>query len=245
MNISIEIVPRDQEHILKELETVKSLLGKVNTINVPDIPRFKTRSWQGACIAKAHFNHVIPHIRAVDFNPALPFLLKEDLQEAGIDSILIVTGDAPKTSFAPVYRNDSIGLIKQIKKEMPEIRVYAAIDPYRQGLQAEYAYIQEKLEAGADGFFTQPFFDLNLMNVYADFLAGLDIYWGVAPVTNDKSKAYWETTNRVVFPKGFQVDLAGNREFAIRALEMVTAMQHHIYFMPIRTDLEGYLSGIL
>ncbi len=48
--------------------------------------------------------------------------------------------------------------------------IYAGLDPYRDSLQSELNYTNEKLEAGADGLFTQPFFDLRWMEIYADHL---------------------------------------------------------------------------
>jgi predicted CoA-binding protein len=113
------------------------------------------------------------------------------------------------------------------------------VDPYRKNIREELDYIKRKKDAGADGFFTQPFFDLRLMDIYAELLEGSEIFWGVSPVTGEKSVNYWETKNNVVFPKDFEPTLAWNIDFAQKALAYTEKTNTNIYFMPIRTDLEN------
>lgn len=112
-------------------------------------------------------------------------------------------------------------------------------------MRAESYSIKRKIQAGADGFFTQPFFDLRFLEIYAELLEGKEVYWGVSPVLSDKSVNYWETKNNVVFPKNFAPTLEWNIDFAQKVLEFVTRTNSNIYFMPIRTKLADYLSGIL
>ena len=245
MNISIEIVPRDEASVLEELATIRQMLPQVNTINIPDLMRFKLRSWCGCALTKSAYPNSIPHIRAVDFDLDEPLPFVEDFERAGITSVLVVTGDTPKSDLHPVYSNTSIDLIKKIKREQPTWQVYAAIDPYRQSFQTEYRYTMSKLEAGATGFFTQPFFDIRLMGVYADLLSGMDIYWGVSPVVTKRSQEYWETVNHAIFPAQFELSMEWNRQFARDALDFARSRGHHIYYMPIRINLVDYLGGIL
>jgi len=245
MHISVEIVPRSIEHIENELKTIQTSLHQVNTINIPDLLRFKVRSWHGTQLAKASYSHVIPHIRAIDFDLKAPLPFVDALIEQAVSSVLIVSGDPPTGLQSVVHPNKSIDLIRELKHQLPHLKVYAAIDPYRQGFQDEYRYAMEKLEAGASGFFTQPFFDLRLMQIYADLLPDAEIFWGVSPVLNERSKSYWETTNRAIFPNHFDLSLAWNRAFAAEALAFARSEQHHIYYMPIQVNLHDYLSGIL
>ena len=245
MNISIEIVPRDPNYIERELKTVQSTFKSVNTINIPDLLRFPTRSWHGSRIAKGYYNRVIPHLRAIDFNLKAPLPLIDELVQADIQEVLVVSGDPPKTIRHVVYPNKSTDLIKLLKRELPHLKVYAAIDPYRQNFQDEHRYAMQKLDAGAEGVFTQPFFDTRLMQIYAELLDDVEIYWGVSPVLTEKSKAYWETVNKAIFPKHFDLSLDWNRTFAQDALDFARAYDHHIYYMPIRVNLERYLGGIL
>jgi methylenetetrahydrofolate reductase (NADPH) len=245
VDISIELVPRDEASLHEELNAVQHALTQVNMINIPDITRLKIRSWQGAAIAKRHYTHVVPHIRAVDFDLHHPLPFVPLFEQTGITSVLIVTGETPKTELRAVYPNTAADLIRKLRHDHPTWRIYAAIDPYRQSLQAEYRYALEKLEAGADGFFTQPFFDLRFMEIYAELLPQVPIYWGVSPVVTKRSQDYWETVNHTVFPQSFELSLAWNRQFAQAALQFARERRQHIYYMPIKTDVVEYLGGIL
>jgi methylenetetrahydrofolate reductase (NADPH) len=123
--------------------------------------------------------------------------------------------------------------------------VYAAFDPYRLGFRDELTAVRRKLDAGADGFFTQPVFDLRLLDICAEMLHGENVYWGLAPVLGERSRAYWETTNRVIFPADFAPTLDWNRDFATKAVRAVRGFGGNVYFMPIRVNLSAYLSDLL
>ncbi len=151
MNISIEIVARDAEQIAAELLQVSDFCPSVNTINVPDIVRYKLRSWDAVPLVNARFPHVIPHIRAVDFDLHQPFPLLEQIERDGISEILVISGDINKNSLHTVYPTTTIPLIRKLKQELPGLTVYAGLDPYRDSFQNELNYTLEKLEAGADG----------------------------------------------------------------------------------------------
>ena len=251
--ISIELVPRDALKLTEELRLVREKFASVNIINIPDLPRFPLRSWDGCVLARTLFPHTIPHIRAVDIHADQPLVMAETLQAHGIHEVLVVTGDphpdqppmSPSAGQVEKEPSTVLQMIRRFKKEIPGIQVYAAVDPYRQGFRQEQAYIQQKLDAGADGFFTQPFFDIRMMEIYAELLTETQVFWGVSPVTTEKSRLYWETRNNAIFPQAFSPSLAWNRQFAKQALTFARERQTHIYFMPIRTNVEQYLEGIL
>ncbi|MBF0447779.1 MAG: methylenetetrahydrofolate reductase [Magnetococcales bacterium] len=243
--ISIELVPRDEESLKQELELIRQLFPSVGLINIPDLTRFDIRSWTGCAIAKNHFSTTIPHIRAIDIDPDRPLPMKAQLQAHKIGQVLVVTGDPHTDDNVPQYPVNAVDIIKKFKEEMPEIKVYAGIDQYRSGFQKEMHYLLEKEEAGADGFFTQPFFDRRFMEIYGEILKGRKVFWGVSPVISEKSKAYWEKRNNVVFPEAFKPTLEWNRTFAQSALQFAQKTGTDIYFMPIRIDLAHYLQGIL
>lgn len=144
-----------------------------------------------------------------------------------------------------VYPTSSVQLIRAIKAALPHVTVYAALDPYRQSFVRERDYALEKLEAGASGLFTQPFFDLRLMHVYRELLPGVTLYWGVTTVTTARSLGYWQTRNRAIFPADFAPTLAWSRDFAARALEFARQTRSNLYFMPIKSRLEDFLGGVL
>lgn len=243
--ISIELVPRDRDTLQKDLQLVRDNFTNIETINVPDLLKFSLRSWEACIQAKQLFKQTIPHLRAIDFDLSQPFPLTDKFKEAGFDSVLIIAGDQPQDMSRRVYRTSTIELIRAIKEELPEMKVYAGIDPYRTGIKTELDYVKRKIDAGADGFFTQPFFDLRLMEIYSDLLAGLDVFWGISPVMSARSKDYWDNLNNAIFPPDFEPTLEWNRAFAKKALSFCQKTDSNIYFMPIRVDLVEYLEGIL
>ncbi|MTV48826.1 methylenetetrahydrofolate reductase [Heliobacillus mobilis] len=242
--IAVELVPRSEEDLISELELIKKEFPEVNGINVPDLLRFDLRSWDACTVVKRYYPTAIPHLRAIDISVQDPLPMMETLLKNEITEVLVLTGDPPQSMTRKVYPTTSIDMIRKFKKELPHIKVYAAIDPYRDSLRKEYDYIRRKIDAGADGFFTQPFFDLRYMEIFAELFGGLEVFWGVSPVTSEKSVSYWETKNHVVFPADFQPTLAWNSDFARKALAFARETKGHIYFMPIRTDLKDYLSQV-
>ncbi len=244
--ISVELVPRDVEHLQAELGTIRAHLPGVDTVNVPDLLRFKLRSWQGCAAARPHVSHTIPHIRAIDINPQRPLPMAQDLLDHGIREVLIVTGDPPADMSRRVYHTTALEIIRKFGRELPGVKVYAGLDPYRQGFTQERDYALAKLEAGAAGFFTQPFFDRRLMDLYADLLPPeAEVFWGVTTVLTERTLGYWESRNRAIFPRTFAPTLEWNRAMAREALAFARERRQHAYFMPVRADLKAYLEGIL
>ncbi|MBF0461112.1 MAG: methylenetetrahydrofolate reductase [Magnetococcales bacterium] len=243
--ISVELVPRDAATLQGELRVVRERFAAVSMINVPDLPRFSLRAWEGCALAQPFFPHTVPHIRAIDLPANQPWDLVETLRAQAIREILVIAGDPHPDRPPPDNASTVLQAISRFKEAIPGIRVYAALDPYRQGFRQEYDSLQQKRAAGADGFFTQPFFDLRLMEIYAELLTGVPIFWGVSPVITDASRAYWEKNNKVVFPRHFEPTLAWNQAFARQALAFARSRQTHIYFMPIRMDVAVYLEGVL
>ena len=144
----------------------------------------------------------------------------------------------------PHIRAMDIDVIRKFREEMPEVRVFAGIDQYRGSMRQEEYRIRRKLQAGAVGFFTQPFFDRRFLAMYEDMLEGSEVYWGLSPVTSQRSQSYWETKNQVVFPKDFVPTLAWSIAFAREVVQEARAKGEHVYLMPIRAGLAEYLGGI-
>lgn len=243
--ISIELVPRNAETLNRDLQQVREHFPAIDTINIPDLLKFSLRSWDACAQARQIFPHAIPHLRAIDFDLSKPFPLVETFRQHGINSVLVINGDQPQDMSRRVFRTRSVDLIRSIKAQMPDMQVYAGIDPYRSGIKTELDYVKRKLDAGAAGFFTQPFFDLRLMEIYHDLLSGLEVFWGVSPVMSERSKDYWDNLNNAIFPPDFTPTLEWNRQFARRALDFVQRTGSNLYFMPIRIDLVAYLEGLV
>ena len=76
-------------------------------------------------------------------------------------------------------------------------------------------------------------------------LRGQRVFWGIAPVVGERSKAYWETTNGVIFPPCFVPTSQWNRAFALSAVKLIREIEGHVYFMPIRVNITHYLTGLI
>ena len=243
MNISFEIVPRSLEAFDQQYSFVQQLDSGINTINVPDIQRFDSRSWELATRVDRSQYRFVPHFRAIDFKIGSGDLFRiiDDYQ---LDSVLLVTGDPPEGLKRAYYNTDVVDLIRAVRQRYPALNIYAGFDPHRSGVQDECDYIQRKVEAGAGGFFSQPFYDSRMIEIYAEQMQGLETYIGISPITTKASMNYWEVKNKVKFPKNFQPDYQWNVDFAHQVMALAAANDLHIYFMPIRIDLERYFQQI-
>lgn len=252
MWMSIELVPRNPEHLQEELAFIRDELPTVNAVNIPDLMRMPIRSWDACAQVRSELSRVspIPHFRAIDIDLRKPLPFAEKVRASGVKEVIVVTGDPPTDMSRKVYPTSCIDAIRKFKRELPEIKVYAALDPYRSSLRGELEYLERKQEAGAEGFFTQPYFDLRLMEVFSEMFEAsecrdLPIVWGITSVVGERSRNYWETRNRAIFPRDFQPTLDWNREFARQAIEWARDHGGHLYFMPIRVRVKDYLQGIL
>lgn len=241
--ISVELVPRDAEFLLTELESIKGRFP-ADTVNIPDLLRFDMRSWEGCHLVRKAGKEAIPHIRAIDIDVRKPLPMAEYIYENNITEIVVLTGDRPQDMSRKIYPSTSVDVIRKFKQEMPKIKVYAAIDQYRSSIRNEIEYAMRKLYAGADGFFTQPFYDLRFMEIYAEQLRNTEVFWGVSPVLSENSVNYWEVKNNVVFPIDFRPTFEWNVKFAQDALAFVANQNSNIYFIPIRMKVAEYLAAI-
>jgi methylenetetrahydrofolate reductase (NADPH) len=243
MNISFEIVPRSQAAFDSQYAFVESLGAAITVINVPDIQRFSIRSWE----TQRHIDRdrycFIPHLRAIDFAQDGGELFRI-IEQYQLSHLLLVSGDPPEVPNRSVYNTDVVELLKKVHQRYPQLQLYAGFDPHRQGLQDECHYIQRKIDAGVSGFFSQPFYDTRLIEIYADHLQGLETYIGLSPITSMASKHYWEVKNKVKFPSQFRPDYDWNIAFANQVMAMAPTLGIHIYFMPIRIDLAQYFSQL-
>lgn len=243
MNISFEIVPRTLEAFEKQYAFVQSLDGGINIINVPDIQRFDIRSWELAPRINRRKNRFIPHFRAIDFKIESGELYRI-IEQYELDNVLLVTGDPPEGLKRNYSNTNVIDLIRAVRQHFPKLNIYAGFDPHRQGLQNECNYIQRKVDAGVNGFFSQPFYDDRLIEIFAEHMDGLETYIGISPVITEASQNYWEVKNHVKFPKNFNPEYDWNIEFANKVIASAARNGWNVYFMPIRVDLKKYFERI-
>jgi methylenetetrahydrofolate reductase (NADPH) len=244
-SISIELVPRSVESLGADLATLREHFPSIDMVNIPDLLRFDVRSWDACRIARRSMARAIPHVRAMDFPRKAAGRLSELLADRGLDEVLIVRGDPPQDMRRTVHPTSSAELIRALKEVAPNIRVYAALDPYRGSVKDELARVHDKLEAGAVGLFSQPIFDLRFMDLWRDQLPGIEVFWGISPVVSAASRRYWEVKNQAFFPTAFEPTLEWNRAFARKALAWAAEHDQALYFMPIRVPLERYLEGLV
>lgn len=241
--ISIELVPRNMQLLEEECLAVKARFPLLEVANIPDILRMPLRSWEACRIARRYFRRVIPHLRAIDFCLTKAADIEEAI--AGFDEVLVISGDPPRDFSRLTYPTTSVELIAFVKQRYPHVRVYAGVDPYRSGPRAELDYLKRKKDAGADAFFTQPFFCLHLLDAYISVLSSYEVFWGISPVLSEKSRSYWETTNHAIFAGDYQHTMEFNQGFARAFLSRLSSAHSHVYFMPIRTNTVAYLEGVL
>lgn len=251
--ISVELVPRSVHSVQADVTAVDEHLPHVDSINIPDLTKFSLRSWDACAMARQvprcgerTAYRTIPHLRSQDLNPDTALPMVRALEEAGIQEVLIVTGDVPKDFAGTTYDVDAVQAIRRLRADLPHLNVYAGLDPYRHALIEEVEYAERKLEAGAAGFFTQPFFDTALMQAWAGLLPReAPVWWGATTVTSPGSHNYWRRRNRAVFPAGFETTLEWHRAFARRAVAFARERDQHIYLMPVAVDVRSYLEGIV
>ena len=242
--ISLELVPRDVASFSGELSVVKKRFPLIDTLNIPDILKFDMRIPEACRVASGYFSDIIPHIRAVSISKSEASCLVDIFDGLGIKEVLVILGDNPEIISRSSDPCDSIALIRKIKKETKAVKVYAGLDQWRTSFDEELEYVKRKIDSGADGFFTQPFFDVHHLEQWHNVLGKIDVFWGVAPVVRESSRHYWEKKNNVSFPESFQCTMAWNHDFAREVLELSSGKNFHVYFCPITVDFVEYLQGI-
>lgn len=251
--VSVELVPRSEDSIRRELARVAEHLRGVDTVNVPDLMRFPLRSWSACAVARGHVRgpglttyRAIPHVRAADLDPHAPLPMAAALDQADVEEVLVITGDAPTDFSRRTYDVQAVDAIRRLRRDLPHLRIYAGLDPYRHSLVQELEYAERKLEAGAVGFFTQPFFDTALLTAWAGLLPqDVPVWWGATTATTPGAITYWRQRNRVVFPVGFEPTLDWHRDLAGRVLAFARERGQHAYLMPVREDVVDYLAGVV
>jgi len=243
MKFSFEIVPRTQEAFDQQYDFISTLGESISMINVPDIQRFDIRSWEtGKNIDRTKYNFV-PHFRATDFSIQSGDIFRI-IEENQLDHVLLVSGDPPEGLKQGFHNTNVLDLIRVVKQKYPNITIHAGFDSHRNGIQEECDYVQRKADAGASSFFSQPFYDIRMIEIYAEHMQGLDTFIGLSPITTMSSKNYWEIKNKVKFPASFKAEIEWNIDFSNKAIAMAEEVGFNVYFMPIKINLEDYFGKL-
>ncbi len=240
----IELVPRSLSDIRNLAVSLLQEFPFLDGVNVPDVVRLPHRSHDVALDLAANGILAVPHVRCIDRPLDDTVALAQRLFDGGVNHMLVVSGDRPKNGDS-VHHVNPIDAIRRIKSEVPGMTVYAGIDPYRSNLATEVAYIRAKQNAGVDGFFSQPFFDVRLAAFFEHLLDGAPLFIGISPVISEASKTYWETVNHMVFPPDFELTMDHNARVAARLIQFADQRNQNIYLMPIKADPVVYLRAML
>jgi methylenetetrahydrofolate reductase (NADPH) len=244
MRTSLEIVPRSGAELHATVELITTRYPRIDTVNIPDLANCELNSVDAVRRIGTAVAHRIPHLRSHDFDERSAERLAATLTASGIDEVVVVAGDrrsdpSPPDALAPC------AMIRILGAHTPHLSIYAALDPHRYRDDAALASnVDQKLAAGAAGFFTQPLFDLRDVDRCARLLGGATTFWGLSPVVSDRSQRYWQRVNRVQFPTGFVPTLTWNHTFALRLLSEIAALGGNAYLMPIKVDIERYLAPL-
>lgn len=243
MKFSFEIVPRNQQAFDDQYQFVTTLGDSISMINVPDIQRFDIRSWETGKKINRNNHQFIPHFRANDFSIESGDIFKI-IEENELEHVLLVSGDPPEGIKRNFHRTSVLDLIKAVKQRFPDITIHAGFDPHRNGIQEECNYVHKKIDAGASSFFSQPFYDIRLIEIYAEHLQDVETFIGLSPITTLSSMNYWEVKNKVKFPKSFSASYEWNINFSNKVISMANDMNFNIYFMPIKINLNDFFGKI-
>ncbi|MEK9656928.1 MAG: methylenetetrahydrofolate reductase [bacterium] len=238
----LELVPRDLDDLLI-LSKLAVDQYSFEGINIPDVQRLSIRSHEAAAYLLKHNLDAIPHLRCVSASIDTLLDIVSSLVDLGLSKVLVVNGDIPQV-LEQTFDNTSLFVIEAIKEKFSDIVVYAALDPYRQNFKRELLYCEQKINAGADGFFSQPFFDSHLAAIYLDQFRDASFFIGSSPVLTDKSYQYWRNRNHVFFPSDFELTLDFNIKLAKDLISLVDSFKQHIYLMPILMDPLSYMKAL-
>jgi len=168
MQIALELVPKTLDSFLEESRTHINNFPKIAAINVPELRSAELKSFEASEHLLKNGVTAIPHFRLIDRSLSDLEIKVEKLVSLGLKQVLLVSGDPPVD--VPNFVQSGVKApqaIKHIKTKFPQLKVYGAQDSYRQSFKKELDYCKEKLDAGADGFFTQPFFSEGILSSMA------------------------------------------------------------------------------
>jgi len=262
--VSVEIDPPRGVDANRLLEGAAFLRSKgIDVVNIADSPLARARMSPlvlAHLINEATGMETILHVSCRDRNL---LGLQAELMGAhalGIHTVLAVTGDPPKLGDYPtatgVFDIDSIGLVNLIsflnrgvdwvdrKVGMAtHFTVGVGINPMALDLEKELERLRQKSAAGAKFIFTQPIFDLKVLENLLRSVQDLEIpiFVGLLPLRNAKHTEFLHHEVPEIFiPLEFRnrMQRAGEngplegikiaQEFLIQAQEMVQG----VYIMP-------------
>jgi methylenetetrahydrofolate reductase (NADPH) len=240
-DIALELVPKDLVKLTEQSKEAQDQYG-LEIVNIPEIRSLEIKSFAASLHLLQNGIRALPHFRTVDRSAGQMADMLDELVDAGLREVLFISGDPDEEGYDS--GETPISMVKALKNKFPQLKFYAGMDPYRSSIQKEVYYCQEKMDAGYDGFFTQPFFHESLLDVYLDYLHESTVFAGICPVASENSKKYWEEVNKVVFPNRFEANLVYNVKLAHNLLHRVEQADQKAYLMPITISPAKFLGAL-
>ena len=256
---SVELVPPRGVSLDNVIEKARSLAERqIGCINIPDGPRASSRV--SALVTAIEIHRAtgvepMPHLTCRDKN--IIGIQSELLgaQAAGIQNLLLLTGDPPKVGNYPdasgVFDIDSIGLLslahnlnrgidlagKQLSCPTSFV-IGAGANPTAPILSKEIEHTFRKAEAGAEFFITQPVFDVALLEFFLEKIkpTGVPVIAGIWPLSSYRNALFLDNeVPGVSIPKEIQERMrqhtekdAAIEEGILIAREIIEAIRPHI-----------------
>ena len=208
--VTVEIdLPRGND-IQSVVEAARRLQRRVDAIDISDGARWPMHPVAAAKIVQDEAAiEVVAHISCRDRNI---IGLQADLLGAaalGVKNILAVTGDPAQIGDYPeatsVFDMDSVGLIHILSRmnagedlagnsvgESPGFLIGASFNPTAEDLGFEADKLRRKVEAGAHAFWTQPVFEIGVLERALEEIDDLDvcILLGLMPLRIAKQSSF-------------------------------------------------------
>ncbi len=204
---SVEITPPLGYDLTKTIERAKLCAqAGVDAINIPDGPRASSRVSPVITALRIQNEAGIEAVLHVTCRDRNVIGVQSDLlgcAAAGINNLLIVTGDPPKLGDYPnataVFDMDSIGLTRAVhrlnggldiggKPVNPQTRFVAGVgaDPTNLDLEKEIDRFYKKAEAGAEFAITQPVYDAEALILFLERIrnTGVRVIAGIWPLAS-------------------------------------------------------------
>ena len=270
--VTTEIPPPKGVNASSSLDIAKKILGRVDGINVTDNQRGIMR------MCSLAFSHLL---KEIGHNPIMQvctrdrnrLALQSDILGAGalgIENICVMTGDHPKLGdhpdAKPVFDLDSIQLIKVIKEletgvcmsgkrleSSVKFFVGGVANPFFEPFELELIKIKKKIDAGAEFFQTQPFFDKGSLEKFLEEVRGLNTKFliGISPIKSIKIINFLNEkvlTKKIPENISKRVETAENQteegiRIAAEFIREIKGMVRSIHIMPI--GVESYLPYLL
>src|SRR3989338_4034467 len=270
--VTVEIPPPKGANVVPGIDIAEKILVRVDGVNVTD----NQRGIMMMCpLAFSHLLKEMGHnpIMQVCTRDRNRLALQSDILGAGalgIENICIMTGDHPKLGdhpdAKPVFDLDSIQLIQVIKEmetgvcmsgkrleSSAKFFVGGVANPFFEPFELELIKIKKKIDAGAEFFQTQPFFDKESLEKFLEEVRGLNTKFliGISPIKSIKMINFLNEkvlTKKIPECISKRIEAAENQteegiRIAAEFIRDIKGMVRSIHIMPI--GIEFYLPYLL